>query len=439
MDKVSYYNFEIEHLNGILLYNSLTDKIFPMSFKEYSVIETLMENLPVFQSEYPLLYNGLKKAGYIIPDDLDEYAFIKFENMKRVFKNTDYHLTINPTLDCNVRCWYCSVVSEGAKHYKERMNNNTIMALIKHIELLAQKRPNKIILDWFGGEPLMYFDEVIKTISDRALAISSNLNIPFRQQITTNAILLNKDMIEYMKQAKFNFFQISIDGNEKRQDLIKRYPNPNKHGTYRDVISNINLLCEIIPNINICLRINYDKKTLKNAIDITNDLSENTKNCITIDFQRVWQIPCSKEMKEMLNLNIEYFKSKGYKTTYWGYRPKNFKSCYADSINHYVINYDGRIFKCSARDYSEKLMIGKLGKNGEILWNNKLLSKMLKNSVFDREECVKCKILPLCMGPCIQKRYDSFINNQAIVCTHNNIELNLSSYIIKRAQTLNLI
>lgn len=61
-DKVSYYNFEVEHPNGILLYNALTDTVFPMSFKEYSAIETLLENLTVFQKEYPKLYPCLKKA-----------------------------------------------------------------------------------------------------------------------------------------------------------------------------------------------------------------------------------------------------------------------------------------------------------------------------------------------------------------------------------------
>lgn len=436
-DKVSYYNFEVEYTNGILLYNALTDTVFPMSFKEYSVIETLMENLTVFQKEYPRLYQCFKNSGFIIPDDFDEYMFIKFENKKRVFRNKEYHITINPTLDCNVRCWYCSVVSEGAQHYNERMCDDVVISLTKHIELLAQNKPNSIILDWFGGEPLMYFNDVMKVISDRALYLSQKYNIPIRQQITTNATLLTKEVIEYMKNANFSFFQISIDGNERRQNLIKRYSN--KSGTYRDVINNINLLCETIPNVSICLRINYDRQTLKNAIDITKDLSEASKKNITIDFQRVWQVECTPEMKNMLKTAMESFNANGYKTMYWGYRHKNFIPCYADNINHYVINYDGRIFKCTARDYSDRLMIGTLKNNGEIQWNNSLLSKMFGNDVFEREECAKCKILPLCMGPCIQKRYDSFANHTEITCTHANVEFSLSSYVIKKAQLLKLI
>lgn len=55
-DKVSFYNIDIEYQNGVILYNSLTDSILAVSFKDYSIIETLMEYLPIFQKEYPSLY-----------------------------------------------------------------------------------------------------------------------------------------------------------------------------------------------------------------------------------------------------------------------------------------------------------------------------------------------------------------------------------------------
>lgn len=51
----------------------------------------------------------------------------------------------------------------------------------------------------------MYFNDVMKIISDRALYISKKFNIPISQQITTNATLLNRDVIEYMKNTNFTF------------------------------------------------------------------------------------------------------------------------------------------------------------------------------------------------------------------------------------------
>ena len=64
-DKVSRYNIEIENDNCILLYNTLSNKILPISFKDYASIETLLEYLPEFQGIYPNLYNAFKKSGFI--------------------------------------------------------------------------------------------------------------------------------------------------------------------------------------------------------------------------------------------------------------------------------------------------------------------------------------------------------------------------------------
>jgi uncharacterized protein len=64
-NKISKYNMEVEYNDGILLYNALTDKILPISYKGYAVIETLMEHLPVFFEKYPNLYASFKKSGSV--------------------------------------------------------------------------------------------------------------------------------------------------------------------------------------------------------------------------------------------------------------------------------------------------------------------------------------------------------------------------------------
>ena len=122
-DKVSKYNIEVEYENGILLYNSLTNRIFPVTTNDYAVIETLMEHLSVFCEKYPNLYKSLKDNGFILDTDFDELSYIKLQNKRCVLMNRDYRLTINPTLDCNLKCWYCSVAYAGAKHQKERMSD----------------------------------------------------------------------------------------------------------------------------------------------------------------------------------------------------------------------------------------------------------------------------------------------------------------------------
>lgn len=436
--KISKYNIEVEHNSGMLLYNALTNKLLPISFQDYAVIETLLEHLPEFHKRYPELYQSFQNAGFIISADFDELAFIKLQNKKKIFINNDYRITINPTLDCNLSCWYCSVRYAGAKHNKERMSDETIEGLKSHIDYLVKKqKANSIFLDWFGGEPLMYFDEVISKVSQFSQKLASEHNIGFAQQITTNATLLNKERIQQMKDYNFVFFQITLDGDEHRHNEIRHYSD--KKGTYRDIIDHINLICDMMPNVSICLRINYDVQTLKNIKDIAKDFSENSRKRITIDFQRVWQVECTDEMRQLLQEAKEEFKSAGFNSGFWAYRPLNFKGCYADSYNYYVINYNGKVFKCTARDYGEDMVIGTLQPSGVIDWNEGRLGKIYEKATFEHEECMSCNMLPLCMGPCIQKNYEMRKNNKPFQCLYQNVEYSLSAYITDLAKQRNLI
>ncbi len=434
-DKLSKFNIEVEHCSCVLLYNALTNKLLPISFQDYAVIETLMEHLPEFRKRYPKLYQSFRDSGFIISSDFDELAFIKLQNKKKIFANNDYKITINPTLDCNLNCWYCSVSTSGAVRTKERMSDETIESLNKHISyLITKKKVETLMLDWFGGEPLMYFDEVIARVSEFSQKMVSEHSVGFAQQITTNGTLLNEERIRMMKDYRFIFFQITLDGNELRHNQIRHYAD--KKGSYKDIIHNINLLCSMMPEVHVCLRINYDMQTLKNIRDIIRDLSEESRKNIVVDFQRV---KCTDEMRQLLQEAKEEFKAAGFYSDFWAYRPLSFKCCYADNYNYYAINYNGKVFKCTARDYSDKLVIGNLQPSGMIDWNEGLLGKMYKKATFEHEECEKCKMLPLCMGPCIQKNYEMLRDNKPFQCLYQNIEYSLSAYITDLAKQRKLI
>ena len=187
------------------------------------------------------------------------------------------------------------------------------------------------------------------------------------------------------------------------------------------------------------MRINYDKQTLKNIKDIIRDIEEKSKSCITIDFQRVWQVNCTDNERELLKEAKEIFREAGFRSSFWAYKPRRSSSCYSDSFHHYVINYDGKIFKCTARDYSDNLILGKLQPAGNIQWNYALLSKLYEKAGFENETCESCNILPLCMGTCIQKNYEIRFKNQPFKCFRDKVEYSLQDHIIDVAKRRNLI
>lgn len=282
MDKISFYNISVPFEGYSLLYNTMSDSLIAFTNEEYSVIEPLLNNLAAFSEEYPLLYSEMKKAGFII-DNYDEKELVKFNNKLCVYENRSYHLTINPTLDCNLKCWYCSTEYAQAIHHGG-MSQHIVNSLKKHIDYLVNKvRIPALHLDWFGGEPLMYYKEVMKPIASYAKEITTAQGVVLTQHVTTNATLLNENMMSEMQSLNFTSFQIPLDGNAEHHDTIK-FTNTNK-GTFDIVVQNLNLLPKIIPNVHITLRINYDKKTLFGITDVIPLISENTKKHIRVDFQ----------------------------------------------------------------------------------------------------------------------------------------------------------
>jgi uncharacterized protein len=222
MYKLSIYNYTVKYQNNIILYNSLSNILFVLLSEEYSHIQELFKHLNDFEENYSELFNSFIKGGFIIDDDFSEIEYIKIQNKKKIFSDTDYHITINPTLDCNVACWYCSVKEEKAQ-YKD-----TIMspAIVCRINLLLR---NKIFNDhsssfhiaWFGGEPTKYYHEVMKPICSNLKNIENEKAVEIIHSITTNATLLDDEILTEMQNFNFKSFQIPIDGNRERHNIIK--------------------------------------------------------------------------------------------------------------------------------------------------------------------------------------------------------------------------
>jgi len=191
------------------------------------------------------------KSRCIISDDLNELDILKLRNHRDVFINNVYGLILNPTMDCNFKCWYCYETKIAGMMSDEIQNR-----IIKHVKTLFDKNIiSGLSLSWFGGEPLMCFNQLVYPISNKMIEICKEHNLPFNNAITTNGYLIEKSMIEKLKEIKLNSYQITLDGTKDRHDKSRILKNGNP--TYDKIIQNINLLCHEIEDVAILLRINY--------------------------------------------------------------------------------------------------------------------------------------------------------------------------------------
>jgi uncharacterized protein len=103
--------------------------------------------------------------------------------------------------------------------------------------------------------------------------------------------------------------------------------------------------------------------------------------------------------------------------------------CYADRYKYDHMNYDGLVYKCTARDYSEDRAVGKLVNGGKIEYKPGIMENIYQKANFENRVCCQCKKLPICGGPCLQKTLEAGKNNNN--CVNKHKEMDVKTFIEK--------
>lgn len=369
------------------------EKIF-LPEKDYKEYESLKNEKK--EIENPEISKLLTERGFIVADDTDEFEVIKTRHLHAIYTNNGiYELTLMPTLDCNLRCWYCY-----EKHIPGKMSEETMERVKLFAERICRSGVRSLQLGWFGGEPLIYFDEVMYPLAKSIKEIAERNGLKFGHSITTNGVLMDKERIRKMQEVGLNNFQITIDGNREHHN--KSRVGKDRRGTYDTIIANVNNINEIIEDSFITLRINYTNETFNGLKELVDDLNKSER--IQYFFQRVWQ---NKEDQEAIEEDLSqiqtYICENGcqYAKRYFPYGRCHV--CYADVYNQAVVNYNGELYKCTARDFAGKEgCVGYLDHQGYPVYNS-LFYKRFATPLFDYGQCRECVLLPVCYGACSQK------------------------------------
>ena len=135
--------------------------------------------------------------------------------------------------DCNLRCSYCFASTGDFGEGRKLLDADTGKKAIDFLLTQSKGRKN-LELDFFGGEPLMNF-EVVKEIVAYARSKEKEYNKNFRFTITTNGMLLNDDIIDYINREMSNIV-LSIDGRKEVNDRVR--VRCDKTGSYDKIVPN---------------------------------------------------------------------------------------------------------------------------------------------------------------------------------------------------------
>lgn len=178
---------------------------------------------------YDEIQELVKEEVLYSPDQYEEIAHSSMDDRDYIKA-----VCLNIIHGCNLRCKYC-FADEGEYHgNKGVMSVETAKKAIDYVIKRSGPRKN-IEIDLFGGEPTLIMDtikEIIKYARDNEAKWNKNI----RFTMTTNATLLNDEMMEFMDKEMGNII-LSLDGRKEVNDKVRIKPDGS--GSYDDILPNI--------------------------------------------------------------------------------------------------------------------------------------------------------------------------------------------------------
>ncbi len=212
----------------------------------HAVDEVAFEVIDKYESrsKEEIILELCDKYPEITADDIEE-IFQDIEELKKEgklfsedkFKDLQIDIKARPTQlkalclhiahDCNMCCKYC-FAGEG-----EYSGDRSLMSFEvgkRALDFLIEQSGSRknLEVDFFGGEPLLNFD-VVKQLVAYARSIEKEKGKNFRFTLTTNGVLLNDEVMEWVNKECYNVV-LSLDGRKETNDRMRR--TRNDKGTY---------------------------------------------------------------------------------------------------------------------------------------------------------------------------------------------------------------
>ena len=236
--KLNGYNIVLDTCSGAV--HAVDDVAYDMiaayqsAEREALVAETLQkygERPDVTKEELEQCYDdiaALEKSGQLFTPDT-------YRDMAGTFKarsgNVIKALCLHVAHTCNLNCSYC-FASQGKYHGERALMPFEVSK--RAIDFLIENSGTRrnLEVDFFGGEPLMNWDVVKKTVA-YARSVEKAHGKNFRFTLTTNGVLIDDEVIDYCNREMSNVV-LSLDGRKEIHDATRT--DLAGHGSYDKIV-----------------------------------------------------------------------------------------------------------------------------------------------------------------------------------------------------------
>ena len=231
---------------------------------------------------------SLKEEGMLFTEDVYEKYIDSFKNRETVVKALCLHIAH----DCNLACKYC-FAGEGEYHGKRALMSLEVGK--KALDFLVKNSGNRVNLevDFFGGEPLLNW-QVVKDLVAYGRSLEEPNHKKFRFTLTTNGILLDDEVLEFVNKEMSNVV-LSIDGRKEIHDLMR--PHRGGQGSYDEVVPKYKKAAESRNQMNYYVRGTFTRNNL--------DFAEDVKHLADEGFEQISVEPVVARPEEDYALRME--------------------------------------------------------------------------------------------------------------------------------------
>lgn len=210
----------------------------------------------------------LKEAGSLFTEDIYENYIDSFKNRQPVVKALCLHIAH----DCNLACQYC-FAEEGEYHGRRALMSFEVGK--KALDFLVANSGSRrnLEVDFFGGEPLMNW-EVVKQLVEYGRSIEEANNKKFRFTLTTNGVLLNDEILDFVNKEMGNIV-LSTDGRKEVHDRMR--PFRNGKGSYDLIMPKFKKVAESRNQTNYYVRGTFTHYNLDFSKDVLSLADEGFK------------------------------------------------------------------------------------------------------------------------------------------------------------------
>lgn len=402
--KYSYYSVFVSMSSDsryCYLWNTRTGSVIKVETRLYNALKDgdFSDDLVISNLD------SLVKQGFLVDSNLSEFNLVLTKKNRSCFNcSNEFTITIAPTLMCNFKCVYCF---EPQVAYETRIMDsdvqNQIITFTNHI--LTKNKYKRIKLVWFGGEPLLAFEEVIKPLSERIKSLCQEKNVSFTSSIITNGYYLKSSTSEtLLEQCNISNFQITFDGTE--QEYCKK-KHTNKEA-YNLVKNNTLDLAKLIKsknsNSHIDIRLNVDKNNYKSICSFVEEMRKDSRfEPKTVSFYLGRLLPPTDlnnsdylKLDEFETLQSE-FNNKICENKMFFYKPK-VCWCTHQTENAICIGPQGELYHCE-HDFGDKEKI-----TGNLFYSYYSDYEMNYLTPVIEKKCKECVLFPVCLGGCAAER-----------------------------------